>query len=157
MEYLHYAMLALPLVFMVVFARRMQRVFEIARNPERLGQLLSQPLRASLQQAGLDPDRLDAAQLQKLDDHPALKRQVTDELQVAMRQVLSLKATAADSTPAPMSSPSSARLSSPAVSQSPEGWDRPLPIDHASRQRSPRWIVALLLAAAVASALISYL
>jgi hypothetical protein len=82
---------------------------------------------------------------------------VTDELQVAMRQVLSLKATAADSTPAPMSSPSSARLSSPAVSQSPEGWDRPLPIDHASRQRSPRWIVALLLAAAVASALISYL
>ena len=142
MELFQLAMFALPVVCIALVVARMRRVFHLIRDPAQLGQLLSLPVRASLEAAGVDPDRLDFEQLQALENDPTLKQQVTDELQVAMRQLFSGKALVSGSSPA-MSAHSQT------LPQGGERGNRPLPIDHASRATSPQWILAVVIALAI--------
>ncbi len=103
MSFLPLIMLAIPVLFIFLFVRRAKRLIRVMPNPEQLGQLLSQSVRAG----DLLPSTVGAS---------------------PMVAPVSLSGTAAV-------------------------MNRPLPIDHASRRRSPVPVVAIaVIAAAVAVA-----
>jgi cell division protein FtsB len=149
MSFLPLIMLAIPVLFIFLFVRRAKRLIRVMQNPEQLGQLLSQSVRAALAEAGLDPDRLELAQLRQLEDGPALQQRIRSELHVVFKRLLSARA--GDLLPSTVgASPMVAPVS---LSGTAAVMNRPLPIDHASRRRSPVPVVAIaVIAAAVAVA-----
>ena len=151
MSFLPLIMLAIPVLFIFLFVRRAKRLIRVMQNPEQLGQLLSQSVRAALAEAGLDPDRLELAQLRQLEDDPALQQRIRSELHVVFKRLLSARA--GDLLPSTVgASPMVAPVS---LSGTAAVMNRPLPIDHASRRRSPVPVVAIaVIAAAVAVALL---
>lgn len=58
-------LLLLPLVLFVVFLRRVIPLARRLRDPEQLGRLLSEDVRAALRRAGLDPDSVSIQEIQK--------------------------------------------------------------------------------------------
>ena len=151
MKFLVLAMFLLPVVAFAVFAARIRRLIALMRNPEQLGQLLSDPVRHSLATAGIDPNQLELAQLERLEADPELRQQIRDELGVAFKRILAGRR-------APGRSSATLNSPLPPVAVAPsEAWNRPLPIDHASRQARFAPIIAIGVTAILIAIFVSLL
>lgn len=85
MQWLVLLLALLPLALFALFVRRVMRVVQRLRDPEQLRSLLSEEVRAALLEAGIDPDSVSVAEIQKSEK---LRRIIAPDLNRAFRSAL---------------------------------------------------------------------
>ena len=141
-----FLLVAFGLTFAIV-ARRVLGIVGFVRNPEGMAALLQDRLHTAVREAGLDPDELDEASLERLKADPALARRIQADLRRALLGGLT-DTGAHRIASVPRAEPTDPR---PGLR---EEWSRPEPIGADRGAGIRRAVVAVTLATAVVLALL---